>query len=571
MRRSAIGYCKDNLMPTNDSAAGDVWKIPEPSLSPKVADATGALELLSDSPAARNHIAAMLRGDGADSRKLAATAARALTLWPAFRVALVEAERSDVRALERRMHSAEFPETLLDPLFESVMRRTVVPDLSIERLVTILRRLYLQRTENPDYRLEGEHLRIVVSLACQCFNNEYIYAVSRIEEEAVERLGSRLRERIADSTCNELAGDLAVYGMYVPLWKLSEGGKLPAILSLGADPYLNELIARQVREPHEEAAIREEIESFGMSEDPVSAAVRRQYEESPYPRWFSLRLKPPVRFSDAITERFPFLCPIETNDPVKILVAGCGTGQHALQVATKYRNADIVAIDFSKASLAHAIRQARRRNLPNIAFRHGDLLCVDRLRTQFDVVEAVGVLHHMADPIAGLKALCAVLRPGGFMKIGLYSTRARQRLSRAKSLAQSHPPGCSPDQLRTMRQEILASGDPIHLTSSDFFYTSGFRDLLRHAHEVGFTPAGLKPILANLGLRFLGYRNVRAGSRAAYRDRFPEDPAMRDLELIDEFESGNPRMFPSLQVFWVRKEGSTGDAARDSESPAPVP
>jgi hypothetical protein len=177
----------------------------------------------------------------------------------------------------------------------------------------------------------------------------------------------------------------------------------------------------------------------------------------------------------------------------------------------------------------------------------------------------------MADPIAGLKALCAVLRPGGFMKIGLYSTRARQRLSRAKSLAESHPPGCSPDQLRTMRQEILATGDPIHLTSSDFFYTSGFRDLLRHAHEVGFTPAGLKPILANLGLRFLGYRNVRAGSRAAYRDRFPEDPAMRDLELIDEFESGNPRMFPSLQVFWVRKEGSTGDAARDSESPAPVP
>ena len=81
-------------------------------------------------------------------------------------------------------------------------------------------------------------------------------------------------------------------------------------------------------------------------------------------------------------------------------------------------------MDFSKASLAYALRQARRYGSPNLSFLHGDSLNLE-MHQEFDAVDAIGVIHHMADPAAGLRALIRALKPGGFMKLGLYSRRAR--------------------------------------------------------------------------------------------------------------------------------------------------
>jgi SAM-dependent methyltransferase len=544
----------DDPVSLSDSGADDPPDSVVPLPAPKYLDAHGALEILSGSAAVRRRLAAMFEVEGIDHRNLAGTATQALALWPPFKAFLFDAQRDDVRSIEGKMESPEFLDTFQDPLFHRLMRKTIVRDLAMERLITILRRLYLQWVESPEPRLEPGHLDIVVSLACQCFNNEYVYAVSPLEQAAVERLGARLRELPVSGNLKKIAGDVSVYGMYVALCAHSAAENISGIVSLSSDSVLNELIVRQVAEPQEETMIREGIRSFGMSEDPVSAAVRRQYEESPYPRWFDLQLKSPIRFPDFITERFPFLGSVEMNGPVNILVAGCGTGQHPLHVAARYQSAHVIAIDFSKASLAYAIRQARRYGLSNIEFLHGDLLCINRLERQFDIVEALGVLHHMADPIAGLRALTCVLHEGGFMRIGLYSQRARQALLPARSYLESRHPGFSPNELRAIRQEVLATGDTVHLKYGDFFYTSGFRDLLLHAREVEFKPAELRPILTNLGLRFLGYSNIGSAVRAEYHKRFPEDPDMRDLDLIDQFEAQNPDMFLSLQVFWVRKE-----------------
>ena len=47
---------------------------------------------------------------------------------------------------------------------------------------------------------------------------------------------------------------------------------------------------------------------------------------------------------------------------------------------------------------------------------------------KFDIISSMGVLHHLAEPIAGLRELLSLLRPGGFMRIGLYSESARQEV-----------------------------------------------------------------------------------------------------------------------------------------------
>jgi len=526
----------------------------------KFAQAIGSRSLSSDSAPFRRHLAMLFETEGLDFRILSRTAAAALALCPVFKEMLEDADRLDAAAIRHKLRLPGYLEALDDPLAHRLLRRTFVVDLSFERLLTIIRRLYLEREEDKHWNLTPRHVRFMVSLACQCFNNEYAYATCATEEEALARVAMRLRRPIGSEDEGLVLEGLMVFAMYAPLWTLGVGAGLLRMRALSSNPDLQELAARQVREHLEEAEIRKTIRSFGMSGESVTEAVRGQYEESPFPRWLNITVPSAVPFADAMRKRFPFLGPVETNQPVKILVAGCGTGYHPIDIAMSYSDATVLAIDISKASLAYAIRQARRYGLTNVEFLHGDLFCLESLGMQFDVVECIGVLHHLADPEAGLRALRDVLIPGGYMRIGLYSRRARAHLRDAQSFVASRGLGRSPSELRKIRQELAAK-----VTSNDwkdkwaptdnpeFYQLSNFRDLLCHTHEVQFTPAELGAVLRRLDLTFLGYRRLEDHTRAAYAERFPMDSNMRDLDLLEQFEAEHPDIFRGLQIFWLSK------------------
>jgi SAM-dependent methyltransferase len=421
------------------------------------------------------------------------------------------------------------------PQIHDRLRREILADVQFERVLTAFRRSFLEGKGK-------EHIPFMVSLACQCFNNEYIYPVSEEEQRAV----LCLKERIMS------VRDLIVYAMYEPLNTVRDAAFR---FGIDRDPDAQEIFRRQICEPAEEEEIKKNIPSFGVSVDPISRAVRGQYEESPYPRWVDIALPNPLTFHDAMRDRFPFLKSIELGSPVRILIAGCGTGYHPIAAAAKYSDAGVTAIDFSKASLACAIQRARRYDLPNLKFLHGDILNLEK-HQEFDAIEAIGVLHHMSDPAAGLRALVRALKPGGFMKLGLYSRRARAVLLEAKRIIRERNIGTSLKELREVRQEIIrhqsgASKGPINM--SDFYYTSGFRDLLCHVHEVSFHPAELMPVLDDAGLTVLGYRGIASPTRAKYLEKFPRDPYMRDLDLVDVFESEHPDLFNlNVQMLWVQ-------------------
>ena len=88
----------------------------------------------------------------------------------------------------------------------------------------------------------------------------------------------------------------------------------------------------------------------------------------------------------------------------KILIAGCGTGQQ-LVYKTSYENSNIVAIDLSLSSLAFAKRKMQELKHHNIEFLQGDILSLNTLNKKFDVIECVGVLHHLKNPEDGLRLL----------------------------------------------------------------------------------------------------------------------------------------------------------------------
>ena len=211
--------------------------------------------------------------------------------------------------------------------------------------------------------LGPRHLRLMVSLACQCFNNEYVYAVSLAEEAAVEGLRERLKGQLAAGDKGEVWENLVTYAMYAPLWTLLAGTPHRQLVGVEASPDMSELIRRQLDEPIEEESIREEIKSFGMSGEPVRRRCANNIEESPYPRWLDYTVRKPVRYADAMARRFPFLGPIQINS----LPSGCSSLDAALAITPLVPPPNIPTRRFWQSTSA-------RKVLPMAFARRGDLV-----------------------------------------------------------------------------------------------------------------------------------------------------------------------------------------------------
>ena len=86
----------------------------------------------------------------------------------------------------------------------------------------------------------------------------------------------------------------------------------------------------------------------------------------------------------------------------------------------------------SISSLKYAKRKTEELGIENIEYIQHDILDLKNLKRKFDIIECVGVLHHMNDPFKGWSILTDCLNDGGLMNIGLYSKQARVQISRFK-------------------------------------------------------------------------------------------------------------------------------------------
>ena len=236
---------------------------------------------------------------------------------------------------------------------------------------------------------------------------------------------------------------------------------------------------------------------------------------------------------------FPHVDPakLAAPDAPDILIAGCGTGRHAAITAQLQPRGRILAVDVSRASLAHAARRCRELGLANIRFAQADILELGTVEERFDLIECSGVLHHMQDPLAGWKVLVSLLRPGGFMKLGLYSELARRHIVVARELVQGL-------EVREARARILAlpADHPARAATKlrDFYTVSGTRDLILHVQEHRFTIDAIGEAIEELGLEFLGFE-------------IPGQKLAMSLDEWKAYEAAAPDTFASMYQFWVRK------------------
>ena len=136
----------------------------------------------------------------------------------------------------------------------------------------------------------------------------------------------------------------------------------------------------------------------------------------------------------------------------------------------------------------------REFGIRNIEYAQADILKLGSLDRRFDLIESVGVLHHLSDPEAGWRVLVSLLRPGGVMRIALYSEIARRPLDTARALITERGYRPTADDTRIWRQELIQRGDVV-VASSDFFSTSGCRDLCFNVIEHRFTLPRIKRFL----------------------------------------------------------------------------
>lgn len=316
------------------------------------------------------------------------------------------------------------------------------------------------------------------------------------------------------------------------------------------------LAKRTVEEPAREAELAAALPTFtAAAGDAVSEAVRDQYEANPYPRWSAPPSPAPRRLVDVIAalkglDRAAFASQAQT-----VLIAGCGAGFEPIDLARMDPSLSITAMDLSRRSLAYGARMAEELGVDNVAFGQGDILALEA-PSRFDVVVSTGVIHHMADPAAGLARLTAATRPGGIIRLGLYSERARALVRLAHALVREEGWAPTPADIRAFRAHVLALPPTAALArlreSEDFYSLSGCRDLVFHVQEHRYTPPQVGRLLDSAGLRLIGFDAPPEGQRL-FREAFGSTADALDLSRWDRLEERHPDLFAGMHHVWAQK------------------
>lgn len=480
------------------------------------------------------------------------------SILPALATALTRAEAGwpNGRSASDLFNAGEFETIADDPLLLSVLHSTTVRTFAFECLLTALRRdaLAALQTDTGAQNIQRA-LPFWCALARQCFINDFVFAVSDDEAAAVQRRRDGIVEGIAARTAVAPAA-VALLASYEPLGSLPEATRA-ALADRSWPTPLRQVVMQQIVEPAEERALAAAMPQLTGIDDDVSRQVRAQYEESPYPRWvFSATVPAPVAIDRHLRDQFPTaqFNLLGAREPFDVLVAGCGTGRHAIEVAQSYPDARVLAVDLSLSSLAYAARKTPAHLAEAISYGQADILKLGNIGRTFDLIECRGVLHHLRDPQQGLRALLPLLRPDGVMKIGLYSEAARADIVRAQAFIAEQGFAATADGIRRCRQALLAHPELKALAMwGDFYSTSDCRDLLFHVQESRTTIPQIKMMLAQAGLRFIGFEFAPA-VLASLRGLFAQAGwSMNNLDHWSACEDAQPDLFRGMYQFAAQK------------------
>ena len=384
----------------------------------------GGLEVGEEAEHYRDTIARALREGWAPASELERVSVRLIRRNPAVAAALAA-----LASMPRPPDLAHFAVLAGDGLLRSLMAGARICDPDLEHLLTTMRSALLAASTPVAAEIAAPMLAFACDLARQCFINEYVFAESAAEEEMVRRLAAWVEAGLAAGDAIAAATIVAL-ACHRPLHAVPAAARL---LERTWPAAVDALLTQQVREPAAEQAIRATVPALTEIDDTVSRQRTRPVRGKPLSAMDRAAARAVRAFplAEHLQMKFPLapLRSIDSTGGTDVLIAGCGTGAHAIEICRRIRGARVLAIDLSRTSLAFATRKTRVLGLA-IDYAQADILRLGEVDRAFlDLIEASGVLHHLADPFAGWRILLARLKPGGVMAIGLYSRLARGEIN----------------------------------------------------------------------------------------------------------------------------------------------
>jgi ubiquinone/menaquinone biosynthesis C-methylase UbiE len=194
---------------------------------------------------------------------------------------------------------------------------------------------------------------------------------------------------------------------------------------------------------------------------------------------------------------------VPSTGSLKILDISTGTGAVAIEIASKYKDARIEAIDLSQGMLEVAKSKARVKDITNIAFRQCDVEHMQYADHTFDIVSCGYGLFFYPDMEATYQTICKVVKPGGVFIFSSFTDTAFNPyaecfLQRLKKDHNVDPPSRIRERLKSKHQiEALVSTsrynrldvihEPIRYPISidqwwSLLNSNGFKSLLDQLH-----------------------------------------------------------------------------------------
>lgn len=490
-------------------------------------------------------VAALAADDALDHQKLLPYALSQLEATPTVAEALAQLASGAAVAPTVLDEAAE---AFSHPLMTRLLSDYLLASESLESLIVATRRRWLLGAVSDAQEVSASS-ELLAALALQMQMTEWVYEESSQEADQLVVL-----EQLIRADLDRAEKLILIYALYRPLAPLLSADSRP----VRNGDRVDELFRRHLVEPAAQRDLATRIPRLTAITDPVSQAVRAQYEERPYPRWRRIGPRRTRRLGESVAAAVgtPELAAEIDIDRPRILIAGAGTGRHAVLTSMRYVGARVLAIDLSLNALAYAAYQAQLLEIENLRFAQADIAGLATMGETFDVLECTGVLHHMANPEGGWAQLRSLVRPGGLMKLGLYSRRGRSFLDGALEIIAQRgfePTTAGIRATRSTLQRLPATSAARRVAAvPDFYSVSGCRDLFFHAHEDGFDLPRIGRALEALHLEFIGFELPSLRVRDLYRRHFPDDPAGRSLSNWDVLEQQYPSIFSSMYRFWAR-------------------
>jgi SAM-dependent methyltransferase len=254
--------------------------------------------------------------------------------------------------------------------------------------------------------------------------------------------------------------------------------------------------------------------------DAADAALAAQYDAYPYPQREPrdeakrLIIGSPSHLREV--DHWIFGARRPASQPLRALVAGGGSGDAtvmlAQQMASAGRAGDVTWLDRSAAARRVAEARVATRKLGNVVFQEGSLLDLPGSGLgPFDYIDCCGVLHHLPDPLEGLRALASVLAPGGGLGLMVYAPHGRTGVYMTQDALRLLAP---PDEAPAARVEVAKRlwrqmpetawlrRNP-WITDHEKGGDAGLYDLLLNPRDVAFTVPAFNALIAAAGLRIV--------------------------------------------------------------------